>query len=150
MPISPLFGRTREMRIVEDLIAGAGARGAALVVRGDPGIGKSVLLGAAGERARDRGMQVLTTSGVQSEAHLPFAGLHVLLRPILDQVDDLPAPQRDGALGAVGMTAAAPPLPFLIALAALDVIADSAARSPVLLIVEDAHWLDQASVDVLA
>jgi hypothetical protein len=71
-----LFGREREVQALGDLIDHIGERGGALVVRGEAGIGKSALLSTACMRARDRGMLVLAAAGVQSEAHLPFAGLH--------------------------------------------------------------------------
>jgi predicted ATP-dependent serine protease len=75
-----LVGRERKTRAVDDLVDRAGERGGALVIRGEAGIGKSSLLVAAKSRARHRGFEVLTTAGVQSEAHLPFAGFHQLLR----------------------------------------------------------------------
>jgi hypothetical protein len=95
-------------------------------------------------------MRVLTTTGVQSETTLPFAGLHQLLRPILGEVGELPSRQRDALLAAFGMTDRAAPDLFLIALAALELLAGVAARSPLLLIAEDAHWLDRSTADVLA
>ena len=117
--------------------------GGALVVCGEPGIGKSALLAAAAARAGARGMRVLRASGVQSEAHLPFAGLHQLLRPILGGAEELPAPQRAALLAAFGMSEEAAPDRFLIALAVLDLVAEAAAATPHLLLVEDAHWLDR-------
>jgi hypothetical protein len=94
MTALPLVGRERELAALADLIDLVSERGRALVVRGEAGIGKSTLLAAATTRARDHGMLVLTATGVQSEAHLPFAGLHQLLRPILSGSRQLPDPQR--------------------------------------------------------
>jgi hypothetical protein len=94
-------------------------------------------------------MLVLTTSGVQSESDLPFAGLHLLLRPVLGGVKELPAPQRAALEAAFGMTDAAAPELFLIALATLELLSDTAAKAPLLIIVEDAQWLDRPSADVL-
>jgi predicted ATPase len=145
-----LIGREDEIDAIARLLDGAGQRGGALVLRGDAGIGKSTLLAEASRRASERGMRVLSTAGVQAETHLPFAGLHQLLRPVLDHVDALPAPQRDAVLAAFGMTGAKAPDLFLIALAALELLGDAADRAPVLLAVEDPHWLDQATADVLA
>src|SRR5262249_9063818 len=125
-------------------------RGGALVVRGEAGIGKSALLAAAGQRARERGMLVLAASGVQSEANLPFAGLHQLLRPVLRGIGELPGPQRAAVQAAFGMTAAAAPDLFLIALATLELLSAAAAPSPLLLRVDDAQWLDRSTCDVLA
>jgi DNA-binding CsgD family transcriptional regulator len=87
---------------------------------------------------------------VQSEAHLPFAGLHQLLRPVLAGADELPARQRAALLSAFGMAGQDATELFLIALAALDLLADVAVRSPLLLIAEDGQWLDRPTCDVLA
>jgi DNA-binding CsgD family transcriptional regulator len=143
-------GRESELRTLDELVDGVRDRGAALVLRGGPGIGKSVLLHAARERAQGRAMLVLTTTGTQMEAHLPFAGLHQLLRPVVAGAHELPAPQRDALLGAFGMTEAPSPDLFLVALAALALLTDTAASAPVFLAVEDAQWLDWASAEVLA
>jgi hypothetical protein len=95
-------------------------------------------------------MRILRTAGVESEADMPSAGLYQLLRPIRTHTDELPAPQRHAVLAAFGMTDAAAPDLFLIALAALDLLGEAAAQAPTLLTVEDAHWLDRSSTDVLA
>jgi DNA-binding CsgD family transcriptional regulator len=145
-----LVGRERELAVIERLLVDVDEHGAALVLRGDAGIGKSALLGEARRLASERGTTVLATSGVQSEARLPFAGLHQLLQPVLGRLDRLPAPQRAAVRTAFGMTEDAAPDFFLIALAALDLLADLAATEPLLLVVEDAHWLDGATCDVLA
>jgi len=85
-----LLGRDQERSLLTSLLEGIGDCGQALVLRGEPGIGKSRLLSVAAQTARDRGMTVLTATGVQSEAHLPFAGLHQLLRPIRERAAGLP------------------------------------------------------------
>src|SRR6266851_5431484 len=145
-----LVGREPELGIVEDLFEQVSERGSALIVRGEPGIGKSALLAEASVRAEDRGMRVLTATGVRSEAKVSFAGLHQLLRPIFDGLEELPGTQRDAMLAAFGMTDDAAPDLFLIALAALNLVADSADRMPLVLVAEDAHWLDRSTADVLA
>jgi DNA-binding CsgD family transcriptional regulator/tetratricopeptide (TPR) repeat protein len=145
----PLLGRESEVRLLGELLDRVTDQGGALVVSGGPGIGKSALLAEAARRGRERGMLVLKVTGVQSEAVLPFAGLHSLLRPLLGRVDALGARQRDAVLAAFGMTDAAAPDPFLTALAALDLLAEAAARAPVVVVVDDAHWLDQATRDAL-
>ncbi len=104
------------------LLEGLPERGAALVVRGHAGIGKSALLAQASSLATDRGMLVMSATGVQSEANLPFAGLHQLLRPVLAHADRLPGLQRNAVMAAFGMTDAAAPDLFLIALAALELL----------------------------
>jgi DNA-binding CsgD family transcriptional regulator len=95
-------------------------------------------------------MLVLATAGVHSETHLPFAGLHRLLRPLLADLEGLPPPQRAALTAAFGMSEEAAPDIFLIALGVLELLAEAASTSPVLLVVEDAHWLDAATCDVLA
>ena len=104
------------------------SRGGSLVLSGEPGVGKSALLREASARAARSGMLVLTATGVQSEAQLPFAGLHQLLRPVLGQLDGLAAPQRDAILAAFGLADAVAPDLFLTALAALDLLAETAVR----------------------
>ena len=89
-----LVGRDAELAALESLLAGAADGGGSLLAVGDPGIGKSALAEAAGERARERGMRVLACQGIAGEAQLPFAGLHQLLRPVLARADGLPAGQR--------------------------------------------------------
>ncbi len=150
MSVELLFGRDREIDILDDVVDQAADRDGVLVLRGEAGIGKSALLAVARTYAIGHGMRVLPVTGVQSEANLPFAGLHQLLRPILDHVSDLPPPQRDALLAAFGMTDTVGPDLFLIALAALELLASAATHQPLLLIADDAHWLDRSTADVLA
>src|SRR3954467_12228154 len=147
---APLLGRVHEQRVLTSLLDDVATRGQALVLRGDPGIGKSRLLSEAAHAARGRGMTVLTTAGVQSEAHLPFAGLHQLLRPVRGHAVGLSAVQRAALDAAFGLTDEAAPEQFRIAMAALDLVSDVAGEAPVLVVVEDAHWLDRPTADVLA
>ena len=146
-----MFGRERELEILHALLDRGIERGGAMVLRGDAGVGKSFLLEAGRRGAAARGMGVLSTAGVESETHLPLAGLHQLLRPSLSGLDQLPSPQREALRSAFGMSEReeAPDL-FLIALATLTLLGDCAGLTPILLVVEDAHWLDQATADVLA
>ena len=95
----PLLGRDAELELLASLLDGIHGGGGALVLYGEPGIGKSRLLAVAAEFARERGFTVLSTTGVQSEAHLAFAGLHQLLRPLRFHVADLPAAQPAGSPG---------------------------------------------------
>jgi hypothetical protein len=88
--------------------------------------------------------------GVQSEANLPFAGLHQLLRPIFARHHDLPALENSAMKAAFGTTRTPPPELYLIALATLELLSEVAARTPILLAAEDAHWLDRPTADVLA
>jgi DNA-binding CsgD family transcriptional regulator len=145
-----LLGRDHEIAVLRDVIDHAQDRGAVLVVRGEAGIGKSSLIATAVREATDRGMLTLSTSGVQAEADLPFAGLHQLIRPIMAGVSALPTRQRTALLTAFGMADAAAPDLFLVALASLDLLSDKADLTPVLLSIEDAQWLDRPTCDVLA
>jgi DNA-binding CsgD family transcriptional regulator/tetratricopeptide (TPR) repeat protein len=146
----PLFGRDQELRDVHALIAEAGEGGGALLVLGEAGIGKSSILAAATERAGELGMTVLAATGIEAETRLAFAGLHQLLRPVIGRIDALPPPQRNALLAAFGMTDEAAPDLFLTALATLEVLSDVAAETPVLVVADDAQWLDRATTDVLS
>ena len=144
-------GRERELESVEDLLAALSDRGEGLLGRGEAGIGKSSILAKARELAERRGMLVLTATGVESEAALPFAGLHQLVRPIGGAIDGLPAPQRAALSAAFGVVDAAAPDLFLIALATLNLISEAAEQAPgVVLVVDDAQWLDAGTGEVLA
>src|SRR3954447_18872964 len=147
---APLLGRSQERCLLTSLLDGVATRGEALVLRGEPGIGKSRLLAETARVARARGMVVLTTTGVQSEARLPFAGLHQLLRPVRARTGALPTVQRAALDAAFGLTHDVAPEHFRIAMAALDLVAEVATDAPVLLVAEDAQWLDRPTADVLA
>jgi DNA-binding CsgD family transcriptional regulator len=145
-----LVGREAELRMIDGLLDHVDDRGAALMVSGEPGIGKTALLEAASARASQLQMSVFKATGVQSEALLAFAGLHQLLQPVLRSIDDLAGPQRDALLAAFGLTEVSVLDPFLTALAVLEVLSDAAAKRPVLVIAEDVQWLDHPTADVLA
>jgi DNA-binding CsgD family transcriptional regulator len=150
MTPAALVGRSAELSRVAELIKCVSAGGGCLVVSGDPGIGKSALLGEAVGLAADRGMLVLRARGSEPESRMPFAGLHQLLRPVLGEADRLLPAQREALLGAFGMASAADPAPFRVALAALDLLADCAADGEILLLVEDGQVLDPLSAEALA
>lgn len=150
MSIHALLGRDREITALHDLLDQIGERGGALVVRGEAGIGKSALLAQARAHAEARGLRTMIVTGVQSESVLPFAGLHQLMRPVLDYASQLPAPQQQALLAAFGMAEIANPSRFLIALAALELFSEAAAQVPLLLLIEDAQWLDPSTAEVLA
>jgi DNA-binding CsgD family transcriptional regulator len=152
VPASSLFGRDEELARVRALIEGVSDSGGALVIRGEAGIGKSALISQAAIRAKQRGFSVLTATGVQSETRYAFAGLHQLLHPFLGALDKLPGPQRralEKAFGTLDVGPGEAPDVFLIALGALGVITDAAVKAPLLLVVEDAQWLDRPSCEVL-
>src|SRR5262245_55939790 len=145
---STLLGRAYECALIDEVLAGAmrGESGS-LVVRGEPGIGKSALLDYAAEHAE--GMTVLTTAGVEAEADLAFAGLYGLLRPILRHVSDLPELQAKALAGALGLEPSSGSERFLVSAAVLGMLAEAADEQPVLCLVDDAHWLDTPSAEAL-
>jgi DNA-binding CsgD family transcriptional regulator len=147
---TPLLGRSTEIEVLTGLLDDVGRTGSALVVRGDPGIGKSRLLSEAIALAEERQMNVLAANGVQSEARLAFGGLQQLLRPVRSQAAGLTATHRAVLDAALGVGDEQPPEHFRIALAVLDLLSEAATDHPLLLVAEDAHWLDQPSVDVLS
>jgi len=147
---SRLVGREAEIAMLDQLVAGIPERGGALVVRGDPGIGKTALLAVASAAASSKGVLVLRTAGAQSEIGLAFAGLHQLLRPVLTWLDRLPRPQRDALSAAFGALDVPAPDPFLIALAALNLLTEAAERVPLLLVADEVQWLDPPTVSALA
>lgn len=143
-----LYGRDEQLTAIHRLVEGAqSGRAGSLVLRGDAGIGKTALLDAAAGMAT--GIRVLRVTGVESEAQLPFAGLHALLCPALDQIGALPERQAVALRGALGMAEAAVADRFLVGLGVLSLIAELAEERPVLLVVDDAQWVDRASADAL-
>jgi DNA-binding CsgD family transcriptional regulator len=143
-----LHGRDTERARVAALLADARAGTAgALVIRGEPGVGKSALVQDACEGAA--GMRVLSTQGLESDAPLAFAGLHQLLRPVLPLIERLPAPQARALRVALGQQDGVTEDRFLVALATLTMLSEAAETMPVLCVVDDAHWLDTASADAL-
>ena len=148
--VAPLLGRDQERTLLRTILAEVATHGQALVVRGGPGVGKSRLLTEIAGTARERGMSVLTATGVQSEADLPFAGLHQLLRPVRGRVTELPEVQRAALDAAFGLTGEDAPEHYRIAMAALDLLSEVATNAPLLLVVEDAQWLDRPTSQALA
>jgi DNA-binding CsgD family transcriptional regulator len=143
-----LAGRDGERSAVTRLLDGARAgRGGALVLHGLPGAGKSALLADAAAGAT--GMRVLTTRGVESESPLPFAALHRLLRPVLPAAGTLPPPQAAALRVAFGEAAGDGGDRFRVFLGVLGLLAEAAGERPVLALVDDAHWLDEASAAAL-
>jgi DNA-binding CsgD family transcriptional regulator len=144
-----LCDRRREQEALGRLLGGVHeGRSGVLVLRGEAGIGKSALLDHAVESAS--GCRIARVTGVETEMELSFAGLHQLCGQMLLRLDHLPVPQRDALGSAFGLIAAAAPDRFLVGLGVLSLLADVAEEQPLLCVVEDAQWLDQASAQVLA
>ncbi|MDT5318104.1 MAG: hypothetical protein QOD88_626 [Mycobacterium sp.] len=144
----PLRGRDRECGILDALLRQVReGRSGVLLLRGAPGIGKTALLRYVMETGS--GLTLLRCTGVESEMELPFAGLHELCAPTLDGLESLPEPQQHALSTALGQATGDSPDKFLVALAALGLVSAACEQGPMLCIVEDAHWLDQASAQVL-
>jgi DNA-binding CsgD family transcriptional regulator len=148
--LGSLFGRERELAAVRELLDGAASRGAALLVRGGAGMGRSSLLAAVAAAASSRRMKTLAVTGTRLEAGLPFAGLHQLVQPFMAGIGGLPAPQRDAVLTAFGMSPGTDPNLLFVALGTLQLLASAAAGDPLVLLADDAQWLDVATSEVLA
>ena len=119
-----------------------------LVLRGEAGIGKTALLQyLVGPRPT---LSIVRATGVESEMELAYAGLHQLCAPLLERLDRLPVPQRDALRIVFGLTEGPAPDRFLVGLAALSLLAEGAEQRPLLCVVDDAQWLDQASALTLA
>ncbi|MGI5422085.1 AAA family ATPase [Actinomadura luteofluorescens] len=145
-----LTGRHAECGALDQLVAAIVQVGEsrALVLHGEAGVGKTALLDYLAEHAP--GCRVARAAGVQSEMELAFAGLHQLCAPMLDRLEDLPPPQRDGLRTAFGLNTGPPPDRFLIGLAVLSLLSQVAEERPLVCLVDDEQWLDQASAQALA
>ena len=146
-----LLGRDAELDQLLDLLEVArSGRSAAILVRGDAGMGKSALLSTVAERARATGLHTSELQGIAGEAGFGFAGLQRLLIPFMDGYGELPAPQREALGAAIGLTDSGAPDRFLVGLAALTLLAEADPGRPQLIVIDDAHWLDRESLDTLA
>ena len=143
------MGRATELAVVTESLAAVSTRGAALVLDGDAGIGKSTLLEAATSWASANGYGRLGCSGVPSHTEIGFAGLHELVHPLLADVSALPPRQRSALLTAFGLADGPAPDRLLVSLAVLGLLEEAASRRRLLLVVDDAQWLDQSTLDVL-
>src|SRR5438132_1129027 len=147
-PAAGLTDRLSERRVLDRFVAGVRAgEGRALVVRGEPGVGKTVLLDYLAGRAW--GCRVARAAGVQSEMELAFAGLHQLCAPMLDHAGSLPGPQREALRTAFGLAAGPAPDRFVVGLAVLGLLSGTARERPLVCVVDDQQWLDRASAQAL-
>ena len=143
-----LHARRSEREVFDRVLAAVRAgRSDALVVRGEPGVGKTALLEYVIESASD--LRVLRAVGVESEMELPFSALHQLCAPLLDRLGRLPAPQRAALATAFGVSEGVAPDRFFVGLAVLSLLAEAAEEGPLLCVVDDAQWLDRASAQAL-
>ena len=147
-PAKPrLLGRRAECATVDGLLTevleGRNREGAVLVMRGEPGIGKTALIDYCADRAS--GCRVVRITGVESELEMPFAALHQLCRPMLDDLDVLAPPQREAVRVAFGLSTGSVPDRFVLGLAVLGLLGASGAKRPLVCLVDDAQWLDEPS-----
>jgi DNA-binding CsgD family transcriptional regulator len=146
---SMLLGRGAECAVLDRLLAAVRAgQSRSLVVHGEPGVGKSALLDYLTGQAGD--CRVVAATGIQSEAEFAYAALHQLCTPMLDLHGRLPQPQRDAIGTAFGLRGGPPPDRFLLGLGVLGLFAMAAENRPLLCVVDDFQWLDEASATVLA
>jgi DNA-binding CsgD family transcriptional regulator/tetratricopeptide (TPR) repeat protein len=144
-----LLDRRGERRVLDELIQAVRAgESRALVITGEPGIGKTMLLDYAAERAT--GCRVERVAAVESEMEIPWAVVHQLSGPVIDRLDALPAPQRDAVSGAFGLSDAPAADFFLVGLGVLGLLAHAAEEQPLICLVDDQQWLDFASARVLS
>jgi hypothetical protein len=144
-----LLDRLPERAALSRLLEAARAgRSGVLVMRGEPGVGKTALLDYVVESAA--GLRVARVAGVESEMELAFAALQQLCAPMLDKLEGLPGPQRDALGVAFGLKIGAAPDRFLVGLAVLSLLSEVAEQQPLLCVVDDAQWLDRASAQALA
>lgn len=143
-----VIGRVAERAAIDDLLAAArGGRSGSLVIRGEPGIGKSTLLSYASEQAKD--MTVLSARGYESESEIPFAGLADLIRPVLGLLERLPAPQAAALQSAMSLGPPTSGDRFSVCAATVGVLAAAAGEKPLLVIVDDLQWLDVSSREAI-
>ncbi len=146
-----LVGRDEELARLRKLVAPPHKESRALLVLGEWGMGKTVLMTQAARAAGPAGMRVLATSGRESEQNLAFAGLHQLVRPVLSRLSDLPGRQAEALRGAFALSGDATPPDALVAgIAVLTLLSLVSDQEPLLLAADDAQWLDRASLDALA
>jgi DNA-binding CsgD family transcriptional regulator len=148
-PAEPLVGRDHDLGLVRGFVDGAMVSGGALLLSGDAGVGKTVLLDAAAERAHGAGMRVVRAAGVEFESTITFAGLHQVLQPLLAGLDQLTDPYRTALSVALGLDQGAPSDQLLVSNAALTLLVQAAVERSLLVIVDDLPWLDRASAVVL-
>jgi DNA-binding CsgD family transcriptional regulator len=147
---SQLVGRESEINRIRAFVAAARTDGGALLVTGEPGIGKTGLLHTAAEAASDAGTRVLRAAGVEFEAGMSFSGLNLVLLPLLAELPQLPAVHRDALNVALGFGEGAPPSRLVVSNAALVLLRQAATSRPLLVIIDDLPWLDRASAGVLS
>lgn len=147
--VAPLIGRTHEFASLTSAASSITHEGCAFVIEGEAGVGKTTMLDAVAQWADDAGFAVLSCAGVQCQTKVGYAAVHELVHPLMNHAEALPTHQRKALLAAFGMAAYPPPDPLSIGVAMLGLIEEAAAHRPLILIVDDAQWLDGSSLHVL-
>ena len=145
-----IVGREGELQQVRTFLEVARTDGAALLVTGEPGVGKTELLNAASSIASAAGTRILRAAGVEFEAGISFSGLNQVLLPLLIGLPQLPAAHRDALNVALGFSDGAPPGQLVVSNAALVLLRAAAASGPLLIVIDDLQWLDRTSASVLS
>jgi DNA-binding CsgD family transcriptional regulator len=150
LPAAPLWGRNHELAELDALLGRArNGRSGALVISGEAGVGKTALLDHAVARAASS-VHVNRMIASESEMELAYAGLQLLCDPVMDSIGNLPVPQSEALEAAFGLRVAAAPSPFLVGLAVLGLLTEAAEAQPLMCVVDDAQWLDEASAQAIA
>jgi DNA-binding CsgD family transcriptional regulator len=147
--VEKLVGRERESKALGNFLRELPVRGAALLLLGSTGVGKSVLLAAVSHVAESQGTQVCAVGAIRAEVSFPFAGIHQVLRPMLRSAKGLSQPYRQLLLASFGMDNPAKRDTGAVAVATLELFAEVAKQAPLLIVVDDVHWLDRESAKVL-
>lgn len=147
----PLYGRQEQLSLLHGVLDAAQAgHGGSAIIEGEPGLGKTALLAVAVGRAKQLRYQLLSARGVRGAEGAGFSALHELLRPVLDRVTKLPDRQRHAIETVFGLADGAAPEPLILQIAVLSLVEEVAAAAPVMLAVEDLHWIDHSSAEVIA
>jgi len=144
-----LVGRDRELAAVGEFLGDADTHGATLVFTGEPGVGKTALLDAAAELAATRAIRVIHGGGVEFESDVSYAGLHQLIDPLSDELAALSRSSRSALEVALGLGDGPPPDRLVVLSSALALFRRAASRGPLVIAVDDLHWLDRASAAVV-
>ncbi len=147
-PTLTIVGRKAELAEIDARIAAAArGRSTTLLIRGEPGVGKSTLMAYAAARAE--GATILRAAGIESQAEFGFAGLATVLAPVVELIERLPGPQAGALVGALGLGPAVPGDPFAVSAATLNLLSSAAENGPLIVLIDDAQWLDGPSQQAL-
>ncbi len=147
--LTRLVGRDREMATLDAFVGKAAADGATLLLTGEPGVGKTALLVAAAETAGAEETRIIQGAGVEYETDVSFAGLHQLVDPLSDDLRELPRPARVAIEVALGIGSGPAPDRLTVLSAALELFRQAASSAPLLVVIDDMHWLDRATGSVI-